>query len=631
MTMNNGKINVTAENIFPIIKKFLYSDQEIFLRELISNAVDATTKLKSLATMGEAKGELGDLTIEVKIDKDNKTISIIDRGVGMTTDEVNQYINEVAFSGAEAFLKKYEGKLDGADIIGHFGLGFYSAFMVAKKVELKTKSFTQDTAEKGAYWVCEGNPEFQMGEIEKADRGTEIVLHIADDATEFLEEFRIRELLKKYARFMQVPIQFGTREEKTKISKDGEEEKFESKQVADIVNNTAPAWTKSPAELSDEDYKAFYRELYPMSFEEPLFHIHLNVDYPFNLTGILFFPRIKPNVDPQRNKIQLYQSQVFVTDSVEGIVPDFLTLLHGVIDSKDIPLNVSRSYLQADSNVKKISGHITKKVADKLEEQFKKDRADFEKKWNETKLVINYGMLTDEKFYDRAKKFYLLPGTEEDCYTLEEYEAKIKDQQTDKNGNLIFLYAAHKDGQHAYIERAAKKGYHTLLLNDPLTSHLIQKLESSNTNWRFARVDADSIDKLIEKEEEQISVLTDKQKEAVKEIVEKIVPKETYTVQIADLSSDEMPFVVTVPEFMRRMKEMSMTGGGMMGMGDLPDSYNLLINSNNPLIAKILDEKDEAKQTELIEMGTAIAKLQQNLLHGKELSQFVNRALEKMA
>jgi molecular chaperone HtpG len=625
--MSTGKINVTAENIFPIIKKFLYSDQEIFLRELISNAVDATTKLKSLSALGEVTGDLGDLTIEVKLDKENKTLSIIDKGIGMTSGEVNQYINEVAFSGAESFLKKYEGKLDGADIIGHFGLGFYSAFMVAKKVEIRTKSFSQKPEDKGAHWTCEGQPEFNMGEIEKAERGTEIVLHIADDAVEFLENHKIRELLKKYARFMQVPIQFGTKEERIKISGEDEKEKFESKQVPDIINNTAPAWTKAPADLSDEDYKNFYRELYPFTFDEPLFHIHLNVDYPFNLTGILFFPRIKPNVDPQRNKIQLYQSQVFVTDSVEGIVPDFLTLLHGVIDSKDIPLNVSRSYLQSDSNVKKISGHISKKVSDKLEDLFKKDRADFEKKWNEVKIVINYGMLTDEKFFERAKKFFLFPGTDGTYSTIEEYQEKIKVLQTDKNNKMVFLYAANKEGQHAYIERANKKGYHVLLLDDPLTSHLIQKFETSNPDWKFTRVDSDSIDKLIEKDEKPISVLSDKDKEKVKEVVESVVPKETYTVQVEDLASDEMPFVVTVPEFMRRMKEMSMTGGGMMGMGDFPESFNLVVNSNNPIVSKILEEKDADKQKELIEMGTDLARLQQNLLHGADLSRFITRSM----
>lgn len=628
--MNSGKINVTAENIFPIIKKFLYSDQEIFLRELISNAVDATTKLKSLSALGEFQGALGDLTIEVHLDKENKTLSIIDKGIGMTTDEVNQYINEVAFSGAEAFLKKYDGKLDGADIIGHFGLGFYSAFMVAKKVEIRTKSFTQEPSEKGTQWECEGQPEFNMAEIDKATRGTEIILHIADDATEYLENHRIRELLKKYARFMQVPIQFGTKEERTKISGEGEDEKFDTQQVPEIINNTAPAWTKAPADLSDEDYKNFYRELYPLTFEEPLFHIHLNVDYPFNLTGILFFPRIKPNMDPQRNKIQLYQSQVFVTDNVEGIVPEFLTLLHGVIDSKDIPLNVSRSYLQADGNVKKIAGHISKKVSDKLEEMFKKDREDFEKKWNEIKIVINYGMLMDEKFFERAKKFFLLPGTDGKFFTLDEYEAKIAPLQTDKHNKIIFLYAAHKDGQHAYIERAAKKGYHALLLDDPLTSHLIQKLETEKPDWKFSRVDADSIDKLVEKDEKPISILTEQQKESVKKLVEEIVPKDKYTVQIEDLATDELPFMVTVPEFMRRMKEMSMTGGGMFGMGDFPESYNLIVNTNNPLVSKILDEQDAEKQKELVEMGADLARLQQNLLHGADLSKFISRSVARL-
>ncbi|MGB2117950.1 MAG: molecular chaperone HtpG, partial [Schleiferiaceae bacterium] len=472
--MSKGSINVTAQNIFPIIKKFLYSDHEIFLRELVSNAVDATQKLKTLTSLGEAKGELGDLTIHVKVDKEAKTLSIIDRGIGMTAEEIDKYINQVAFSGAEEFVKEYEGKMDGADLIGHFGLGFYSAFMVAKKVEILTRSHKGDGA---VQWSCEGNPEFELTDIDKEDRGTEIRLHIGEDSEEFLEESKINELLSKYAKFMPVSIEFGEKDESYNSAAEGEEAKWETKKVPNVVNNTNPAWVRKPGDLSDEDYKEFYRELYPMSFDEPLFNIHLNVDFPFNLTGVLYFPKIKPNVEPQRNKIQLFQKQVFVTDSVEGIVPDFLTLLHGVIDSPDIPLNVSRSYLQADGNVKKISSHITKKVADKLDEMFRKDREDFEAKWNDMKIIIEYGMLTEDKFFDKAKKFALYEDTEGKLHTFDAYLKLIKKNQTDKDKKTVVLYASHKDGQHSYVEAAKSKGYHVLLLDSPLTSHLIQKLE----------------------------------------------------------------------------------------------------------------------------------------------------------
>ena len=629
--MQQGNISVHTENIFPIIKKFLYSDHEIFLRELISNAVDATQKLQTLARLGEANGELGDLTLKIDINKKKKTLTITDRGIGMTAEEVEKYINQVAFSGAEEFLKKYEGKMDGKGIIGHFGLGFYSSFMVAKKVEIKTKSYSQAADESGAHWSCTGSPEFELTDIKKKDRGTQIILHIADDSEEFLEEGRIRELLNKYAKFMPIPIQFGEREEKVNVAKEGEEEKLETKKVPDIINNPAPAWVKKPADLTDDDYQKFYSELYPMTFEKPLFNIHLNVDYPFNLTGILFFPKLKPNVEPQRNKIQLYQQQVFVTDSVEGIVPDFLTLLHGVLDSPDIPLNVSRSYLQADGAVKKISSHITKKVADKLEEMFKNDREDFQNKWNDMKMIIEYGMLTDEKFYERAQKFALYQSTDGTFYTLEEYIEKVKEQQTDKDKNTILLYAANKDGQHAYIEKANEKGYDVLLLDSPLTGHLLQRIEGEKQNVRFARVDSDLIDNLIKKDDNRVSALSDKDKETLKGSLEGVIGTGKFTVRLEDLDSTEAPFVITVPEFMRRMKEMSMTGGGgMFGMTDLPEMYDLVVNSNHPLSNKILNEGDETTKNSLINQALDLAKLQQNLLHGEELTRFVKRSYEKL-
>mgnify|MGYP000704723518 CR=1 FL=1 len=626
--MSTGKINVTADNIFPIIKKFLYSDHEIFLRELVSNAVDASQKLKTLSRIGESKAELGDLTIQVKVDKENKTLTISDRGVGMTTDEINKYINELAFSGAEEFVKKYEDKADGAAIIGHFGLGFYSSFMVAKKVEIFSLSHQEGA--KAAYWTCDGSPEFTLEENDsRKERGTDIVLHINEDSEEFLEEGRIRELLKKYCRFLPVPIQFGEKEI-TETEGEGDDKKETKKTVADIVNVTDPAWTKAPADLESDDYKEFYRQLYPMTFEEPLFHIHLNVDYPFDLNGILFFPRIKPNMDLQRNKIQLYQNQVFVTDNLEGIVPDFLTLLHGVIDSKDIPLNVSRSYLQADGAVKKISGHITKKVADKLSSLFKKDREDFEQKWNDIKVIIEYGMLSDDKFFEKAQKFGLYQNVEDQYFTFEEYIEKIKASQTDKDGNLVVLYAAHKDGQHSFIKKAQNKGYDVLLMEGPLVSHLMQKLEGGDHKVKFARVDSDAIDKLIPKDEEAVSLLSEEQKEKLKPLIEEEVDKASYTVVLEAMDSQEAPFTITVPEFMRRMKEMSMTGGGMMGMGDMPDMYNLIVNTNHPLASRILDEKDESERKALINRAKDLALLSQNLLHGEALTNFVEQQFEAL-
>ena len=633
--MSKGNINVSVENIFPLIKKFLYSDHEIFLRELISNATDATTKLKHLISIGEAQTELGDAKIEIKIDGDAKTLTIKDNGLGMTAEEVEKYINQIAFSGAEEFLEKYKDDKNETGVIGHFGLGFYSAFMVADKVEIFTKSYKDEPA---AHWTCDGSPEYTLEEHDKSDRGTEIVLHIAEDSTEFLEEGKIRGLLTKYNRFNQVPIKFGTKkindpdhEPQMIKGEDGKETKEPHRQIEvdDIINNTNPAWTKKPADLEDEDYKNFYRELYPMQFEESLFHIHLNVDYPFNLTGILFFPKLTQNLDMQKDRIQLYQNQVFVTDNVEGIVPDFLQMLKGVIDSPDIPLNVSRSYLQADGAVKKISGYITKKVADKLNSLFKNDREDFEKKWNDIKVIIEYGMLSEEKFFDKAKKFALYPTVDDTYFTYDELIEKTKDSQTDKDDNHILLYAANKEAQHSYIEAAKAKGYEVLLLDSPIVSHLMQKLETSGEKVRFARVDADHIDNLIKKDDTTISKRSDEEKEKLKPMIESAVPAETYTVQLEAMDSDASPFMITVPEFMRRMKEMQATGGGgMFGMSNMPDMYNLVVNTNHELVSEILNTKTEKKQQRLIKQAFDLAKLSQNLLHGEDLTNFIKRSYE---
>ena len=631
--MSKGNINVSVENIFPLIKKFLYSDHEIFLRELISNGTDATSKLKHLISIGEAKTELGDAKIEIILDKKANTLTIKDQGLGMTADEVEKYINQIAFSGAEEFLDKY--KDNEAGIIGHFGLGFYSAFMVADKVEIITKSFKDESA---AHWTCDGSPEYILVEHEKADRGTEIILHIAEDSKEFLEETKISELLNKYNRFNQVPIKFGTEKindpeftPKTTKDKDGKETTEPHKQITvdKIINNTDPAWTKKPSDLEAEDYTNFYRELYPMQFEESLFHIHLNVDYPFNLTGILFFPKLSPSMDMQKDKIQLYQNQVFVTDNVEGIVPDFLQMLKGVIDSPDIPLNVSRSYLQADGAVKKISGYITKKVGDKLASLFKNNREDFESKWNDIKVIIEYGMLSEDKFFDKAQKFALYPTVDDSFYTFNEFIEKTKDAQTDKDGNHIILYAANKDAQHSYIHSAKEKGYEVLLLDSPIISHLMQKLETSNEKVKFTRVDADHIDNLIKKEDTVISKLSDEEKESLKPMIENVVPKQTYTVQLEAMDSNASPFIITVPEFMRRMKEMSASGGGgMMGMGNLPEMYNLVVNTNHELVGEILQTKTSKKRDRLISQSFDLAKLSQNLLHGEDLTNFIKRSYE---
>ena len=627
--MSKGTINVSVDNIFPLIKKFLYSDHEIFLRELISNATDATLKLKHLANIGEAEGvEYGNPIIEVKLDKKKKELRIIDQGIGMTKEEVEKYINEIAFSGAEEFIEKYKDK-NGKDagIIGHFGLGFYSAFMVAKKVEIITKSYKDEPA---VHWTCDGSPEFTIQEADKKERGTEIILHIADDSTEFLEENRIRELLVKYNKFMPIPIKFGTRTE-TLPKPEGakEEDKAPTKEVDNIINNPNPAWTKQPTELEDKDYNSFYRELYPMQFEEPLFHIHLNVDYPFNLTGILYFPKMTNDMSIQKDKIQLYQNQVFVTDNVEGIVPEFLTMLRGVIDSPDIPLNVSRSYLQADGAVKKISSYITRKVADKLKSLFNNNREGFEKKWNDIKIVIEYGMLTEDKFFDKAQDFALYPTVDDKYFTFSEFKEKIKDIQTDKDENLVILYASNKEEQHSYIEAAKEKGYEVLLLDSPIVAHLLQKVESKEEKISFVRVDSDHVENLIKKEEEQISKLSDEEKESLKTFLDGVILKEKFSVQLEALDSNANPFIITEPEFMRRMKDMQKTGGGgMFGMGGFPEMYNLIVNTNHELISEILKTKTEKKKERLVNQALDLARLSKNLLKGEELTAFIKRSYE---
>lgn len=622
-----GKINVAVENIFPLIKKFLYSDHEIFLRELVSNATDATLKLKHLARIGEAGVELGDQKIEIKINKDEGTLHIIDQGLGMTEEEVQKYINDIAFSGAEEFLEKYKDTAKDSGIIGHFGLGFYSAFMVADKVEIITKSYKDEPA---VHWTCDGSPNYTIEPAEKESFGTEIILHISDDEKEFLKESRIKELLTKYNKFMPVPIKFGTKT-KTLEKPEGakEDEPAPTEEVDNIINNPNPAWTKQPTDLEDQDYKDFYRELYPMQFEEPLFHIHLNVDYPFNLTGILYFPKMTQDLNVQKDRIQLYQNQVYVTDNVEGIVPEFLTMLRGVIDSPDIPLNVSRSYLQADGAVKKISSYITRKVADKLKSLFNEDRAAFEEKWNDIKIVIEYGMLSEEKFFEKSDAFALYPTVDGAYYTWEELIEKIKPAQTDKDGNAVILYASNKESQHSYLAAAKAKGYEVLLLDSPIVSHLMQKLESSKENITFARVDADHVDNLIKKEEDQISKLSDEEKEALKTSITETIADSSYTVQIEAMSSDAAPFMITQPEFMRRMKEMQATGGGgMMGFGNMPDMYNLVVNANHELVQEIFNTKTGKKKERLIKQSVDLAKLSQGLLKGEALTQFVNRSYE---
>ena len=625
--MATGKINVSVENIFPLIKKFLYSDHEIFLRELISNATDATLKLKHLTSIGEAKVEYGEPLIEVRVDKKAKKLHILDQGIGMTKEEIKKYINEVAFSGAEEFLEKYKDADKDSGIIGHFGLGFYSSFMVADRVEIISKSYQDEPA---VLWSCDGTPEFSLKKADKDSHGTEIILHIAEDSTEFLEEGRIRELLQKYNKFMPVPIKFGTRTE-TLPKPEGakEDDPAPTREVDDIVNNPNPAWTKKPADLKDEDYGAFYRELYPMQFEEPLFNIHLNVDYPFNLTGILYFPKLTNDLNIQKDRIQLYQNQVFITDNVENIVPEFLTMLRGVIDSPDIPLNVSRSYLQADAAVKKISAYITRKVADKLNSIFKNNREDFENKWNDIKIVIEYGMLSEEKFFEKAEKFALYPTVDGNFYTFDELTEKIKDLQTDKDEKLVILYASDKEAEHSYIEAAKAKGYEVLLMDSPIVAHLMQKLESTKENVSFARVDADHLDNLIKKEDTQISKLSDEEKDKLKTNIEEVISEKGYTVQMEAMDSDASPFIITEPEFMRRMKEMQRTGGGgMFGMGNMPEMYNLVVNTNHELVNEILNTKTAKKRERLINQSLDLARLSKGLLKGEELTQFIQRSYQ---
>lgn len=630
--MTKGNINVSVENIFPLIKKFLYSDHEIFLRELISNATDATLKLKHLTSIGEIKTDYGQPKIEVIVDKDAKTLRIIDQGIGMTGEEVEKYINQVAFSGAEEFLEKYKDSAKDSGIIGHFGLGFYSAFMVAEKVEILTKSYKDEPAVR---WICDGSPEYTLEETaEKTDRGTEIILHIAEDSTEFLEESRIRELLLKYNKFMPVPIKFGTKKETLPLPEDAAEDATaETVEVDNIINNPNPAWTKTPSELTDADYKEFYHELYPMQFEEPLFNIHLNVDYPFNLTGILYFPKLTNGLNIEKDKIQLYQNQVYVTDEVKGIVPDFLMLLRGVIDSPDIPLNVSRSYLQADGAVKKISSYITKKVADKMVSLFNENREDYEKKWNDIKIVIEYGMISEDKFFDKSDKFALYPTTDGKYYLWSELEEKVKPLQTDKDGNFVILYATNADEQHSYIQNAKDKGYEVLLLDSPIVPHLIQKLEQSKEKISFARVDADHLNNLIKKEDAAVSKLNEEEKESLKKNIEEAVNDKKFSVQVEDLDSAEAPFMITQPEFMRRMKDMQATGGGggMFGMSGFPEMYNLVVNSNSELAAEILANYNADEKNTKIKYALDLAKLSQNLLKGKDLTDFIQRSYQQLS
>ncbi|HQQ95560.1 MAG TPA: molecular chaperone HtpG [Bacteroidia bacterium] len=625
-----GKINVQTENIFPIIKKFLYSDNEIFLRELVSNAVDATQKLKALYNLGEAKGELGDLKIEIEVDKSSKTITIKDKGIGMTKEEIEKYITQIAFSGAEEFVNKYKDKVDKNMVIGHFGLGFYSAFMVAKKVEIFSLSYKEGA--KAVRWECDGSPEYSMEEISnRTQRGTNIVLHIAEDCEDYLEKHKIEGLLHKYCKFLPVEIKFGTKSSWVNSGEkdDKGEEKQKEIQVDNIINNPNPAWTKKPTELKDEDYKTFYRELYPMQFEDPLFHIHLNVDYPFNLTGILYFPKLSNKLELPKDRIQLYCNQVFVTDNVENIVPDFLTLLRGVIDSPDIPLNVSRSYLQADSNVKKISSHITKKVGDKLDEMFRNEREDFQKKWDDIKIFVEYGMISDEKFYEKAVKFALFKNTDGKYHTFEEYENLVKPLQTDKDKKVVYLYATNVHDQHAYIDVAKSRGYDVLLMDTMLDPHYIQHLETKLKDISFVRVDSDTVDKLIRKEENTVSKLSEDEQKQIRPVIEGSVNKEQFSVNFENLSESDPPMIITRPEFMRRMKDMQQMGGGGMGFyGNMPDMYNLVVNSNHPLITRILHEKDAEKQKELAKQGADLALLSQGLLKGEELTRFIKRSVE---
>ncbi len=620
-----GTISIHTENIFPIIKKFLYSDNEIFLRELVANAVDATQKIKRLSSLGEYKGDLGELKVSVSVDEKKKTITISDNGLGMTGEEIKKYINQIAFSGATEFVEKFKDAKDANEIIGKFGLGFYSAFMVADQVEIQTLSY-QDGAEP-ARWICDGSTEFEISAGTRASRGTDIILHVNKESKEFLDKAKIKEILEKYCKFLPIPVQFGTRSEQ---EPDGEDEegkpKFKSVEVDNIINNTSPIWTKSPSELKDEDYLAFYKELYPFS-EDPLFWIHLNVDYPFNLTGVLYFPKVKNEFEIQRNKIKLFSRQVFITDEVKDVVPEFLMLLHGVIDSPDIPLNVSRSFLQADSAVKKINSYITKKVADKLASLFKNDRKAFEEKWSDIGLFVKYGMISEEKFYDKGKDFVLLNNTKNEYFTLEEYKEKVKAAQTDKNDMLVYLYATDTDKQDTFIQSANKKGYDVLNLNSPIDPHFISQLEQKLEKTSLKRVDADVADKIISKEDQTVHVLNDEEKAKVKAIFEKAIVKPNMRIEIESLNPEELPVIVTMDEFMRRMKDMSKMGGGMGFYGNLPDNYNVAINGNHKLIGKILQTQDEAEQTQLAKQAFDLALLSQGMLTGSDLTEFVNRSV----
>lgn len=629
--MRTGQINVQTENIFPIIKKFLYSDHEIFLRELVSNAVDASQKIKVLSANGEYKGEVGDLRVDVILNREEKTLTIRDRGIGMTEDEIDKYINQIAFSGAEEFVQQYKGNEGAEQIIGHFGLGFYSAFMVAERVQIRTLS--RHDGSKAVQWESNGSPEYTITEIEKEERGTDIILYIAEDALEFLEKARISDIMNKYCKFLPIPVFFGNKTEYIDSPEGEKDENGKVKRVAievpNQINNVAPAWTKAPVDLTPDDYDAFYRELYPTTFDSPLFHIHLNVDYPFNLTGILYFPKIKENVEVQRNKINLYSNQVFITDSVAEIVPEFLTLLHGVIDSPDIPLNVSRSYLQSDSNVKKISSHITKKVADKLADMFKKDRKDFEEKWNDLQIFVQYGSLSDEKFAEKATAFTLLKNTAGEYFTTEEYKEKIAVLQTDKNGKTVYLYTNDPEEQFSFVKKAKDRGYDVLHLDGPLAPHWIAKMEQSMENITFARVDSDTLDKLIQKSDEIPSKLSKEEEEKLKPVFEASVNKEKFTVQFESMSEDDAPIIITQPEFIRRMMEQQKMGGGGF-MGAFPEMYNLVVNANHPKVTSVLS-KNEEEQKATVKQLTDLAMLAQGMLKGEALNAFIERNIEQIA
>ena len=626
-----GSINVKTENIFPVIKKFLYSDHEIFLREIVSNAVDATQKLKTLSSLGEFKGEFGDCTIDVKIDEKAKTLTVIDHGVGMSKEEVEKYITQIAFSGAEEFVEKYKGKseLEANSLIGHFGLGFFSSFMVSDLVEIRTKSY-KDTP--GVHWTCDGSTDYTIEECDKSERGTEVIMHIDEASSEFLQESKILELLNKYCKFMPVAIRFGQESvwEDSETEKDdkGNPKRVEKKKDR-IINDTNPLWKQKPSDLKDEDYNKFFHKLYPMNFDEPLFHIHLNVDYPFNLTGILYFPKVKKNIDPTREKIQLYCNQVFVTDSVEGVVPEYMMLMRGVLDSPDIPLNVSRSYLQADGNVKKISSHISKKVAEKLEQMYKDNKEEFLKKWDDLAIFIKYGMISDEKFYERMNKVCEFKNVQGEYFTFEDYKKKIETAQTDKDKKLVYLYAQNVENQYPYIQAAKDKGYDVLLMDGILDSHFIQMLEQKFTDSRFARIDSDTIDKLIPKDEVVPSKLNEDECKKVKEMVEMIFDKEKFSVQTESMEQDVQPFTITQNEFMRRMKEMSEMGGGMASFyGDMPEHYNVVVNTNHEIISQILNEQDTEKRVNTLNQLKDLALLQQGLLKGEALDCFIKRSVQ---